>query len=475
MRHRQRIILCAFCLIVLAGCSLHRTREISLPAKLPDAYLEQGAFSSGAPLSRWWKSFGDPRLNSLMTGLFSANLELEQAFARLDQARSAVRGVRGARLPFVNIEGEAGRQGQPSFAGDFTGENRSLTAAAGFEVDLWGKLAARTSAAEKDAQASLEELRTLYLGLSAQLADLYYLAVEQRSQIDLAEQTVASFTDTLKRVEERYRAGLAPALDVYQARQSLAGARASRHVFEANLAAAEHAIAVLLGRYPGRDAAGELAALPPVPEAFPVGLPAELVERRPDVKAALRRIEAADARVAAAIAERFPSVNLLGSYGNSRQEFSTGLIAGDFWSLLGKLMLPVVDGGRRRAEVDRSRAVVREAVARYQQAALDAFREVEDALAANRADEQRIVRLKENAAAAESALRLSLDSYLNGLTDYLPVLTAQRSDFEVRSLLLAARRQLISDRITLARALGGVWMIDPIEDRLTLNAKGSDS
>jgi outer membrane protein TolC len=119
--------------------------------------------------------------------------------------------------------------------------------------------------------------------------------------------------------------------------------------------------------------------------------------------------------------------------------------------------------------------VVREAVGRYQQDVLEAFREVEDALSANRADEQRIVRLEEDGAAAEAALRLSLDSYLDGLSDYLPVLTAQRSDFEVRSRLLAARRQLISDRITLARVLGGDWMIEPIEDRLTSDTKGSDS
>jgi NodT family efflux transporter outer membrane factor (OMF) lipoprotein len=474
MRHCQGIILSAL-LVLLTGCSLHRPQEITLPAELPDAYRSQGGIPSGPPLARWWENFDDPRLNELMAELFAANLELEQAFARLEQARSAMRGVRSARVPFANIEAEGGRSRQPSFAGDFTGDNQRLAAAAGFEVDLWGKLSARTRAAEKDAQARLEELRTLYLGLSAQLADLYYLAVEQRSQIELADRTIVSFTDTLERVEERYRAGLVPPLDVYQARQSLAAAQASRHVFEANLAAAQHAVAVLLGRYPDGETAGDLAVLPPVPEAFPVGLPAQLVGRRPDLKAALRRIEAADARVAAAIADRFPSVNLLGNFGHSRQDFSTGLIAGDFWSLLGQLTLPVIDGGRRRAEVDRSRAVVRETVARYRQEALDAFREVEDALSANLAEEQRIARLEENGAAAESALRLSLDSYLNGLTDYLPVLTAQRSDFDVRSRLLAARRQLISDRITLARALGGDWMIEPIEDRLTSKTKGSDS
>jgi NodT family efflux transporter outer membrane factor (OMF) lipoprotein len=476
MRNGQRIILAAWGLATLAGCSLHRPQEVPLPVEPPGAYLEQRQASSGPAIERWWESFGDARLDELMTEMFARNLELESVFARLEQARATVRGIRSAQLPFVNIEGEGGRSMQPSFAGDFTGDNRRLSAAAGFEIDLWGKLAARTKASKKEAQATLEELHTLFLGLSSQLADLYYLAVEQRSQLELADRTIASFGDTLRRVEERYRGGLVPALDVYQARQSLAEAQASRHVFEANLAAAEHAVAVLLGRYPDRRSAGELAVLPTVPELFLVGLPAELVARRPDLKAALRRVEAADARVASAIAERFPSVNLLGSYGNSRQDFSTGLIEGDFWSLLGNLVAPVVDGGRRRAEVDRSRAALREGVARYQQAVLDAFREVEDALADNRADELRIARLEETEAATASALRLSLERYLQGLADYLPVLTAQRSHFDIQSRLLSARRRLISDRISLARALGGDWMVGEVQERLTSTKyKGSNS
>lgn len=475
MHNHHRIILVLLVVFALTGCALHRPGMIALPEP-PDAFLEQGAAAPYAPTGRWWESFGDPALDALMAEMFAQNLELERAFARLEQARAQVRSVRSARLPFAAIEGERGRLMQPSFAGDFTGDNQRLAAAAGFEIDLWGKLASRSKAARKEAQATLEELQTLYLGLSAELAGAYYLAVEQRSQIELAEHTVASFADTLTRVESRYRLGLVPALDVYQARQTLAAAQAARHVFEANLASAEHAIAVLLGRYPDRETAGTLATLPTLPEAFAVGLPAQLVGSRPDLRAALRRVEAADARVAAAIADRFPSLNLIGSYGSSRQDFSTGLIAGDFWSLLGSLALPVVDGGRRRAEVDHGRAVLREAMGRYRLAVLGAFREVEDTLAANWAGQRRIARLEETEAATSAALRLSMDRYLNGLTDYLPVLTSQRSHVEVQSRLLAARRQLIAERIGLARALGGEWMSGEVEERLTAaQAKGSDS
>jgi NodT family efflux transporter outer membrane factor (OMF) lipoprotein len=452
--------------LALTACSLHQPADVALPTELPPTYLGKSMTKTAPPTTeRWWEDFNDPQLNGLMDELFAQNLTIEQAIASLDQSRATARQVRSAKFPTLSANAEAGRAMQPTISGDVTGNTSQMAAAASFEIDLWGKLAARSDAAEKAVTASYEDLRTLYLGLAAELADLYYLAVEQRAQIRLTDETIQSFEDTVQRVEDRYRMGLVPALDVYQARQNLAAARATRHGFEANLANAEHAVAVLVGRYPNRESAGVLAILPATPEAFPAGLPAELVGHRPDLRAALRRIEAADQTVAAAIADRFPSINLLGSYGQTRQDTAVGLVDGDFWSLLGSLTLPVFDAGRRRAEVDRTRAAVREAVATYQQKTLDAFREVEDALADSYATEQRIIRLQETEEATGAALRLSLQSYLYGLTDYLPVLTAQRSHFEVQSRLLSVRRQLISDRISLARALGGSWMDDKIEQR----------
>jgi len=147
---------------------------------------------------------------------------------------------------------------------------------------------------------------------------------------------------------------------------------------------------------------------------------------------------------------------------------TAGLLKGEFWSLLGNLAMPIVDGGRRRAEVDRKEAALREAVAAYQQKVLLAFQEVEDALVNNYATEQRIKRLAETAQATSATLRLSTDRYLAGLVDYLPVLTAQRTDFDVSSRLLAARRQLLADRISLARSLGGAWMQAKMNSRLQI-------
>ena len=455
--------------IVLAGCSLHRPRSADLPVTVPESFVEQA--ETGIPIDRWWVTFGDDKLNALMEEAFVNNLDLAQAYARLEQAESVFRINRASRFPGLDGQGQISREDTPGFFGSNTGNSYRYSLAAAFELDLWQKLRSRTRATRLDLEATRDEVMALYLRLSADLVDFYYLAVEQRAQIELVDRTIASFADTLERVERRYREGLVPALDVYQARQNLAGAETARPVFEAGLAEAEHGLAILLGRYPDRENVGKVVELPRTPEAYPAGLPSEILSRRPDIRAALLRVDASDARVAAAIADRFPSFNLLGNWGRSSVAFSTGDIEGEFWNISADGLLPIFDAGRRRAEVDRNRALFEENLALYQKTVLTAFREVEDALAKNRATEKRIVRLEEQVEATSGSLRLSLERYLQGLSDYLPVLTAQADDAQTRSDLIAARRQLISDRVSLARALGGEWMEQEMKERFTAEAQ----
>jgi NodT family efflux transporter outer membrane factor (OMF) lipoprotein len=428
--------------------------------------MAAGDLNLEVPLERWWEEFQDPLLNGLMAEAFAGNLDLEQAYARLEQVEAQARITGAARRPSVALQGAAGRIRQPGLFEVQTDNSYRLSVAAGFELDVWRKLASRSEAARLDALAVRQDLAALYLSLSARLADLYYLAVEQRSQLALADNTIASFADTLQRVEDRYREGLVPALDVYQSRQNLAAAKARRPAFEASLASAEHALAVLSGRYPDRSAAGSLAELPALDGTFPVGLPATLLQRRPDIRGALSRLQATDARVAAAIAERFPSFNLLADYGGAGSELGSLLDSPNiFWNLLVNLAQPVIDGGRRKAEVDRTRALFDENLGFYQQTVLRAFQEVEDALVQERTGARRIGLLEERVVATAGSLRLSTDRYLQGLSEYLPVLTAQISHAEAQSALLEARRQRIVARISLARALGGNWMDSFVEQR----------
>jgi NodT family efflux transporter outer membrane factor (OMF) lipoprotein len=458
-----------FAMLLLVGCSMHNSTRVELSVEPPPEYLEnQAVDESGLSVEQWWQVFNDEQLNLLMTELFDQNLELTQAIARLEQVEAVFKITQSAQSPTLSGGANRGRSQQPGVVDDFVGNNQQLSLAAGYELDLWGKLASQSQAAELELIASRQDVQTLYLSLSARLAELYFLAVEQRAQLALTEQSTVSFADTVSRVENRYNLGLVPAVDMYQARVNLSGAKAALYLFEAALAEVEHAIAVLVGRYPERSPGDSLQKLPDPPGLFEAGIPADLISQRPDLEAALRRVEAADARIAAAIADRFPSISLSGGYGSLRQDVTAGLIKGEFWSLLGNLTLPIIDGGRRRAEVERQEAVLREAVASYQQKVLSAFQEVEDALVNNAATQQRVAYLAETAMATQATLRLTTERYLAGITDYLPVLTAQRTDFDVQSRLLAAQRQLLADRISLARSLGGNWMQDKMNSRLQI-------
>jgi NodT family efflux transporter outer membrane factor (OMF) lipoprotein len=449
--------LCLLPALLLAGCSAYHSKLQPQPATLPDRFhqLPDSAAASLAT-TRFWEEFHDPGLNDLVSEALEGNLGLAQSLARIDQAEAQTRISQASELPYLNLLGAAGRDRQLLNSQEVSGSSLRLSAAAGYEIDLWGKLASRRQAAELSASASRADLAALRLSIAAQVSDFYYLLAEQQAQLDLTDQIIGAQQGTLDRLDSRYAEGLAPPLDLYQARQNILAARAQRPVYEEGAARARHALAVLLGRYPEAETVSVPATLPDLIPAVPVGLPSTLLTRRPDLVAALDRLRGTDAQVAAAVAERFPAFNLSAGLGLIRSDYLTS-VSGLVWNLLLEAVQPVFDHGRRQAEVARQKALVRESLAGYHQAILKAIQEVEDGLAANAAQERRLTLLAARATAVASTLRLAEDQYFEGLTDYLSVLTAQKNNFEVQSQLLSGRRQLISTRIGLWRALGGDW------------------
>ncbi|MEC4676460.1 MAG: efflux transporter outer membrane subunit [Nitrospirota bacterium] len=462
--------------LIVSGCSVHRLRKEEPVIRLPDTFSGGGAGEGlPSPAVGWWEAFGDSRLNALMEDAFLQNLDIARAYERLRQAQAIMRSTASSLSPRVSLEGQAGRVRQQGMFGAATTGSYRLSAAAGYEIDLWHKLKAQTEAARLDAEASEEDIKTLFISISARIADLYYLAVEQRAQIELSDRSIASFQDTLELVERRYREGLAPAMDVYQSRRNLAAVRAARPVFESNLSAALNALSVLTGRFPDRELAGNSAELPE-PPAFPSGIPSQVLTRRPDVRSALLRLRASDWRAGAAVAGRFPSFNIIGSYGGASERVKTLLDSPNiFWNLLLDIAHPLLDGGRLKAEAERAEAVFREQLFGYHQTVLTSFKEVEDALAGINAAETRLSVLDAGLIAASGALRLSLDRYAQGLTDYLPVLTAQQRYYESESSIIAARQQRISVAIQLARVLGAEWTDGIIEQTLTSGRREGDT
>lgn len=455
-----------FSLVLLTGCSLHKRQAIKPPGDVPKSFVEKKEVKPAPPIGKWWERFEDERLNRLMEEAFLNNLDLVQAIERFRQFQATARITDAAHYPAIDASGSGGRTRQKIINRTMEQDIYNLSVAASYEADIWQKLKSRSDAAALEAMASKEDIKSLYISISARLAELYYLAVEQRAQLELVDQTIESFEDTVERVERRYREGLVPALDVYQSRQNLAGARALRPQFEAGLANALHDISVLLGRYPERELAGDSAELIEPPD-FESGIPSQLLTQRPDIQASILRLKASDERIAAAIADRFPVINLTADYGGTSSKISDILDSPNIhWNLLLAAAQPLFDAGRRKAEVDRTKAVFRENLALYHQNVLNAFKEVEDALSSTRATKERILRLNDSVEATSGSLRLSLLRYMNGLSDYLPVLDAQQSFYTSKRNLLTAKRQLISDRIQLLRALGGEWGEEMVDKRL---------
>ena len=449
--------LTALLLIILsAGCAIHDSKLPEQLINVPSTY-STGEERPALSIGRWWEEFGDEDLNSLIEEAFQRNPDISRAYERLQQSLAVLRIKDASRGIMVNVEGSDGRRRQAGMSGPVTAESYSLSAAAAYELDIWGRLKAATDAAEFDAQASGQDIESLYISVSAQVADLYYMAVEKRAQLDLTDQAIASYQDTLERVERRYREGIVPAIDLYQSRRSLSAAMTRRPPLESELSVTLNAISVLTGNFPDNKRGGSLKKLIEAP-SFRAGLPSQLLLNRPDIRAALLRLESSDKRVAAAIADRFPSFNLIGSYGGASNRISSVIDSPNiFWNILLQVAQPLLDAGRRKAEVKRAEALLRENLALYHKTVLNAFREVEDALVRISASEELIGMLNETVSASDMSLRLAIDRYMQGLTDYLPVLSEQLTNFNTKGNLLSSQRQLISARIQLARALGGDW------------------
>ena len=334
---------------------------------------------------------------------------------------------------------------------------RALPLNATWEADLWGRISRTVEVGAANAQASAADLETIRLSLHAQLAQTYFQLRAIDTQRQLLDTTAEGYEKSLELTRNRYRAGVASRADVSQAEAQLRATQAQSIDLRVARAQLEHALAVLLGKAPAELtlAAAPLAATPP---AVPAGLPAELLERRPDIAAAERRVAAANAQIGVAQAAFFPAATLSAAYGlqsaSSAQWFS---LPSRFWSLGPSLALTLFDGGRRKALSEQAIAAYDASVANYRLAVLNSFREVEDNLAALRLLEEEAAVQAEAVKAAESALGFALNQYKGGIVNYLQVVAAQATALaNQRSAAdILARRMAAS--VQLVRALGGGW------------------
>ncbi|MBL6975162.1 MAG: TolC family protein [Deltaproteobacteria bacterium] len=429
------------------------------PVTLPEAFAQGSGGEVGA--DRWWEAFQDPELNRIVEKALEGNLEMFGAWARIDQANAIAIQARSAWYPNLSANADYGYNRSVFFAGDLgkleqETHNYNLGLGMSYEVDIWGKIKSMVDASDRDVEATRQDLESMAMTLVAQVTEVWFSLVEMEAQMDLLQRQIEINRTYRDLVEARFGQGMATALDVFQQRQQVEAVRAQMPQVEAGLHVLRHQLAVLLGKPPSEKVA-HVSKILPVPPPLPTtGLPADVIGNRPDVKSAQLRVVSTDHRIGMAKKDMLPSFRLNFNVGFTAQDI-TQLFDNWIFGLGAGLLAPLLDGGRRLAEVDRVIAQRLELIGRYGQVVLNALKEVEDALVQERKQLEYLEGLQGQLDVVRSALEVARDRYAGGLIDYLPVLTALQSVQAIERSELTARRQALSYRIQLCRAIGGDW------------------
>ncbi|HAT30104.1 MAG TPA: RND transporter [Janthinobacterium sp.] len=471
-RFPRRALALAACACLASGCAVGPAyQRPTTPA--PAQYKEAQGWAPAAPadsLERgpWWTLFGDPVLNQLAAGVEVSNQNVAAAAAAYEQARALVRGQRAALFPSLSLSGGATRSGAGGGAnnsannannsgGGGAATNYRAALGASWEPDIWGRLRAGVDGAAAGAQASAADLAAARLSAQGELATDYFSLRQSDAQLALLADTVAGYQRVLAITQNRFDAGIAAKSDLLQAQTQLANAQIGSLTAARSRARFEHAIAVLLGKTPAEFTLPVLAWQPRVP-AIPPGLPSTLVQRRPDIAAAERRVAVANEQIGIARAAYFPSLSLTGSYGASASRVGDLLNASNsLWSLGLSAAQTLFDAGATAAKVAGARAARDAAIAHYRQTVLSAFGEVEDQLSATHVLAQQQDLHRQAARAADQVQAQLLNRYRAGQVVYSDVVAAQVTALSARQALIQAQADSQTTAVALIQALGGGW------------------
>jgi multidrug efflux system outer membrane protein len=431
----------------------------------PQTYKEMAGWTQATPMDMaprgpWWERFGDPVLNDLEARAEAASPTLAAALARYEQARAVARVEASDLVPTVGVGADVSRQRLSGnrLQGNGTAptyNDYAIGATLDYELDLWGRIRNSVKAARADAEASRADLAAARLSLQAAVADAYARLRGLDAQADLLHRSVDAFDRAYQLTSTRHEGGIASGIDVNRARTTLSNARARISAVANDRAATEHELAALTGAVASDFSIAPQVRTMTAPDV-PTGAPSTLLQRRPDVAAAERRMFANNARIGVARAAFFPSLTLGLSGGWQTTHGDLLTTPNSVWGL-GPLAaaLTLFDGGRRRAQVRLSRAEYDEQAALYRDTVLGAFRQVEDGIAALRHLSVQLVDQRDAAQAAQRTSDLAFTRYRDGASDYLEVVTAQTDALDAQSALLSAEIDRMRASIALFKALGG--------------------
>jgi len=444
--------------LILSGCAPKTTIQTDqLPVQVPEQFSMSGSKQQSP---HWWLEFNDKPLDEFISAALSTNFDLLAARERLLQAEAVSRQAGAALSPTLDYSSSATESRTRTDGGESSSTTLRLGLAASYEVDLWGRLNAAQEASIYNMQASSEDVQTAALTVAAQIATSWYQLAESHSQLELLKKQQQVNRTGLQLIVLRFNAGQVGIADVLQQKQLIESQSGEQAQQRATSAVLEHQLAVLGGIPPKSlqlDVQPQLVQLSSIPST---GIPLEVLNSRPDVKSAYLSLLEADRRVAVAIADQYPRLTITGDLstsGSASQLFDNWLA-----SIAANIVGPILDGGLREAEVDRTTAVARERFYTYGQAILEAIREVEDALIQEKEQDRLIASLQLQLNLANETLLNVRDRYKQGVEDYQRVLTALLSQQNLEQSLLTAQQRRIGFRISLYRALAGHVLNDPM-------------
>ncbi len=402
--------------------------------------------------NKWWTSFKDPALNSLIDSALAANLDLAATWEQFRVAQAIVRRESSFLWPEIDASARSAiSRPEPDFAG---GENLQIGVSASYEVDLWGQIRSGIQAEEFRAQATYYDYQVAAMTLSAEISMTWYQLVTARKQLSLVNQQIQTNEDIVRLIRARFAGGQTRAVDILRQEQLAQSTQNQRFFYETDVIILENQLAVLLGRSPQNQINLSTGDFPDLPELPDTGVPLELIRRRPDVQQAFNLVLAADRDMAEAIRSKYPRLSLSLS-GQMRSNNYENLFQDWAYTLAGNIVAPLFYGGRIRAEIDYAEALKNQWLYEYGQTVLTSFREVEDALIREKKQQERLQVLQRQLDLAQKTNRQLRMEFLNGLSDYLDVLLSLDQEQRLQRDIIEARQIQLEIRIALYRALAG--------------------
>jgi len=459
-------------MLLLTGCTVGpKYARPSVPTAPVDAFKETDGWKTAQPSDQlqrgaWWEVFGDAQLNALEAQLTISNQDLKVAQARFQEARAVIRFNRAQQFPTIStapgIASIRDSANRPYFTSTSSTGDFVLPFDLSYELDVWGRVRRTVAASREEAQATAADLETVSLGLHAELAFDYFELRSADAQKQLLDDTVKAYEYALQLTTNRFEGGAAPKSDVAQARTQLQTTMVQDTDVSVERAQFEHAIAILLGKPP---AAFTLAPSPlhVEPPSISAGLPSQLLERRPDIAAAERRVAESNEQIGIAHAAFFPTIVLSASAGFEGDSITNWFNwPSRFWAVGPSALETLFDAGRRRATSQAAVANYDATVAGYRETTLTALQQVEDNLAALRILEQEAQQQKDATASAQESLQVFTDRYIGGADPYLQVLTAQTIALQNERNDVDILRRRMDASVLLIKALGGGWNVSQL-------------